>query len=111
MDEIVVSAQGIWHREVGSPWTYRGGILGERKWACKADVRCPAPRYAQGLCETHWRHEQRPDGKRYMRRGGGCTVEECESKVRARGLCGKHYKRSQRGQSLVRDDERTVDEG
>ena len=111
MDEIVVSAQGIWHREVGSLWTYRGGILGERKWACKADVRCPAPRYAQGLCETHWRHEQQPEGRRYEKRAAACSVEACGGKVLAKGMCSKHYRRAARGQSLVRDDERTVDEG
>jgi hypothetical protein len=47
---------------------------------------CEAPPRTRGLCNRHYRAEQRKDW-------GPCSVEGCDTKKHATGLCIKHYHR------------------
>lgn len=57
---------------------------------------CLRPRWAGGLCGSHYSAVRRSDGligAPLRQRRGSCSVDGCEGKHQARGLCDMHYRR------------------
>lgn len=78
------------------------------------DLHCAMPRRRGAFCKRHATVVAAREGEyrgERVPRAAGCEVAGCGAAVLAKGLCSKHYRRRERGQSLVRADERSESSG